>query len=128
MNISIRKTFIKDKNGKPLDFFVGDLADFRQLSSHRNDLLNENRSLQNLINKSETECQELNNANHELSIKLEKAKIELIAVMKAKSNSEKKLSDKEFELEILKKEITKVNTEKMLLIRKARLMKKKLLT
>ena len=61
------------------------------------------RSLQNMINKNEKECIELDKANHELSVKLEKAKIELAAAMKAKVNSENKLSDKEFKLEFLKK-------------------------
>ena len=60
------------------------------------------RILQNTINK----------ANHELSVKLEKAKMELAAAMKAKVNSEIKLSDKEFEHEFLKKELAKIKTEK----------------
>ena len=50
-----------------------------------------------------SKCIELDKANHELSVKLEKAKIELAAAMKAKVNSENKLSDKEFELEFLEK-------------------------
>ena len=65
-----------------------------------------------MINKNEKQCIELDKANYELSVKLEKAKIELAAAMKAIVNSENKLSDKEFELEFLKKELAKIKTEK----------------
>ena len=96
VNISVRKTFIKDKRGFDQFPLEPAYADFRDQNDIKNNI------------KSESEKEDLNKVISELSSKLENAKGEICELMKSKSDTEKenlslvsKLTETGRELDIL---------------------------
>ena len=108
--LSIRKSFIKYKSNNPPPFRVP------------GSLLDESKKLESVIKKYEIDLEESNNTIHELSLKLEKVKVEVGDLMntnkkhiEAKQAVDEKLDDKLSEIVSLKRaaEDKKIHKEKM---------------
>lgn len=123
VNISVRKTFIKDKRGFDQFPLEPAYADFRDQNDIKNNI------------KSESEKEDLNKVISELSSKLENAKGEICELMKSKSDTVKenlslvsKLTETGRELAILNSELNHAKTVTDSLKRESKHLQKKMVS
>ena len=96
VNINIRKSFIKDKNGSVRTSKLGGI--FLPDPSTKGYLEDENQTLRVTIAQHEHENEALNVTIHELSMKLEKAKVELTETISDKNRIEIELAKNQNDL------------------------------
>ena len=122
MSISIKKSFIRDKNGILRVSNIGGIPELSCYDSQsiveKQILQDENKSLKAALAQHKDENDTMKNTVHELAIKLEKAKIELLETLSEKNQlvkvSDATLSDlkeKNYEIDNLTDVLKKTKTE-----------------
>ena len=108
VSINIKKSFIRDKNGAPIYPSAG-------FSESQNFALEENKALKIAIAQYQSEQEALEHATHNLSLKLEKAKVEIEDIMLEKNQLKEANKIKKDEVTDLKafSNSLKVESEKL---------------
>lgn len=116
VNISIKKTFIKNKKGEclPAGLIPSNIIEMSFLDSNRN-LVKENETLKGRINKIESEKEAFEEALQNVGTKLERAQVEVCELLAVNSKKTKAMEKAEKKLDEIENKSTelKVATDRL---------------